>query len=91
MVWGAYAGEHLGPVHTFEAGKITDPIYQQTLDEHLLGVMINTDHLYGAPIFMHDSALVHTSWVAQDFLERNNIPTLEWPTYLPDLNPIEHV
>ena len=33
----------------------------------------------------------HTSMVAQEFIARNRIKVIDWPTYSPDLNPIENV
>jgi len=41
-------------------------------------------------IYMQDNASIHTARVVRQWLEDHTIPTLEWPPYSPDLNPIEH-
>ncbi|XP_062599659.1 protein-methionine sulfoxide oxidase mical3a-like, partial [Saccostrea cucullata] len=38
-----------------------------------------------------DNARTHVARVCQDFLANNNIQTLDWPPYSPDLSPIEHL
>ena len=38
-----------------------------------------------------DNAPIHRATKVQDYLEKNNIQTLEWPPYSPDLNPIENM
>ncbi|KAI1006892.1 hypothetical protein K3495_g1318 [Podosphaera aphanis] len=43
------------------------------------------------PIFQHDNAPAHKSEETRVNLQRRQIPTLRWPPYPPDLNPIEHV
>lgn len=42
-------------------------------------------------LFMQDNAPPHTSRVAQNFLETENVTILPWPACSPDLNPIEHL
>ena len=42
-------------------------------------------------IFQQDNARPHTARVAMEFLNRNNVVTLPWPSRSPDLNPIEHI
>ena len=40
---------------------------------------------------MHDLASCHNSKKTRSFLECKGIPVLEWPSNLPDINPIENV
>jgi hypothetical protein len=40
--------------------------------------------------FIHDNAPIHSAGLIKDWFEDNAIPTMEWPPYSPDLNPIEH-
>ena len=40
---------------------------------------------------MHDLAPCNSSNSTRIFLEYKGIPVLEWPGYLPDMNPIEDV
>lgn len=42
-------------------------------------------------IFMRDGARPHTANVVREFINAINIPTLGWPAYSQDLNPIEHL
>jgi transposase len=42
-------------------------------------------------IFMKDGARIHTAELIKNWLEENNISTLPWPAYSPDLNPIENL
>ena len=42
-------------------------------------------------LFMQDNASIYTSRLARQWFEENGIDVLEWPPYLPDLNPIEHL
>jgi len=42
-------------------------------------------------VLQQDNARPHTARATQHFLQDNNIPTLPWPAYPLDLNPIEHL
>jgi transposase len=40
--------------------------------------------------FMQDNAPIHSARDVKRWFENNGIPTMVWPPYSPDLNPIEH-
>jgi len=40
---------------------------------------------------MHDNARPQTERVTSQFLQRNDIETMQWPAMSPDMNPIEHL
>ena len=40
---------------------------------------------------MHDNDPKHTSGLIKDWLKEKKIQTLPWPSFSPDLNPIEHL
>ena len=42
-------------------------------------------------VFMQDNAPCHKSRKVMDFMEENNIETMEWPPQSPDMNPIENL
>lgn len=42
-------------------------------------------------ILMQDNAPIHASQSTQSWLQRKNIPLLEWPPNSPDLNPLENI
>uniref|UniRef100_A0A0A9WGP9 Transposable element Tc3 transposase n=1 Tax=Lygus hesperus TaxID=30085 RepID=A0A0A9WGP9_LYGHE len=42
-------------------------------------------------IFMQDGARPHTARVVQEYLNQHNIPVLDWPACIPNLNPIEYI
>jgi transposase len=42
-------------------------------------------------IFMQDNDPKHKSEISLKFLEKSVMETLDWPSYSPDLNPIENI
>ena len=42
-------------------------------------------------IYQMDNASIHTSNLVKKWLEMYSVWTLDFPPYLPDLNPIEHL
>ena len=42
-------------------------------------------------ILMHDNARPHVARICQQFLNRNNVNILPWPSLSSDMNPIEHI
>ena len=45
----------------------------------------------GIAILMHDNTMPHVARIGRQFLNRNNVNGLPWPTVSPDMNPIEHI
>jgi transposase len=48
-------------------------------------------HYRRSQLFMQDGAGIHRSRAVQSFLDQHHVNTIDWPAYLPDLNPIEHL
>src|SRR5689334_11212350 len=40
---------------------------------------------------MSDNDPKHTSGLAKEYMQENFMQTLDWPTYSPDLNPMENI
>lgn len=90
MIWGAIFGGDCTDL--FEINR--DPnskrngysrwSYLEALRTNLPQVMIENR------IFMHDNAPIHIAYDVQNWLCDNDINTMDWPPYSPDLNPIKH-
>jgi transposase len=48
-------------------------------------------HYHRSLLFMQDNARIHTARVVHEFMAEHGITTLDWPSYSPDLNPIEYM
>lgn len=88
MVWGGIRLGGRTDLVLLE-GSMTGVMYR---DRILQPIVLSHAESFG-PAFtlMHDNARPHTSRVAMQFLEENNIHVLPWPAQSPDLNPIEHM
>ncbi|GFW96090.1 DDE_3 domain-containing protein [Trichonephila clavipes] len=42
-------------------------------------------------LFMNDNARPHRANIIFECLQSEDIPSMDWPAYSPDFNPIEHV
>ena len=65
-------------------GGYSAAFYIEVLDAMLPGNY--TEDLY----FMQDNAPIHTANKVKQWFEDNGIDASDWPSYSPDLNPIEH-
>ncbi|GFS86091.1 DDE_3 domain-containing protein [Trichonephila clavipes] len=85
MVWGSIAYDSRSTLIVM-CGTLTSQRYVDYILRPHVGPFLNG--LPGA-IFQQDNARPHTARVAQDFLR--HFQTLPWPTYSPDLSPVEHL
>ena len=46
---------------------------------------------HGPAILMHENARPHVARICRQFLNRNNVNVLPWPSVSPNMNPIEHI
>jgi hypothetical protein len=91
MVWAAIWGKNRSDLvrleRDFEAKKQG---YTATSYIALLDKVMPTIWEPGLT-FMHDNAPIHSAKKVTKWLQDNAIPSMEWPPYSPDLNPIEHM
>ncbi len=86
MVWaGVCYGQQI-QVH-FIDGILNAQRYRDEILRPIVVPFIHDHHL----MLQHDNARPHVARICTQFLKAENIPVLAWPTYSPDMSPIEHV
>ena len=86
MVWGGIA-HGIKSQLIIVAGNITAVRYRDEILHPVAVPLVQQRNL----ILQQDNVRPHVAQVCQDFLANNNIATLAWPPYSPDLTPIEHM
>ena len=88
MVWGAISAS--GPVKlVLMKGKYDSKKYVEMIKENLF---FSADSIFPTnSIFQQDNAPIHVSNETLNWLDANEIDTLEWPPQSPDLSPIENI
>lgn len=87
-VWGAISSRGTTPLCIFQE-NLTSQLYTDILEGYLLPT---AEVLYpDGWVFQQDNDPKHRARHSQDWLNRQNVTVLPWPSYSPDLNPIENV
>ena len=89
MVWGCIIYEGTGFFCKID-DTLDSPLYCKILRKELMDTIEYYDLDASTVIYQHDNDPKHTSEVAQETLDDLGIDTMKFPTYSPDLNPIEN-
>ena len=89
MFWGSFSGTQRGPSLFWEKswGSITAEMYSQKI----LPLIANKLQSERSLVFMQDGAPSHTARRTREEMSRYGIQPIVWPSFSPDLNPIESV
>jgi len=92
MFWGCFWQDELGPLVALPKGSIDSVKYGEILEEHVFPFYMAVQGvLEEDPWLMEDNCRVHKSAASTALKDELGIRTLEWPSYSPDLNPIENL
>ena len=85
MFWGCFSAFGLGSLVALE-GNQNQHSYLETLKEYLLPEIIAAQREFGINmVFMQDNAPCRKTNLVLNFLQENNISTLDWPPHLENL------
>ncbi|KAK3510401.1 hypothetical protein QTP70_005894 [Hemibagrus guttatus] len=87
MVWGCFAASGPGRLAVIN-GTMNSAVYQKILKENVRRSVCDLK-LKRTWVLQQDNDPKHTSKSTFEWLKKNKMKTLEWPSQSPDLNPIE--
>ena len=89
MCWGCMLSAGVGKL-AFIDGNMTREMHRRILENNLLD-SVRMLSLGNGWIFQHDNDPKHRAAVVTTWLNGNNTERINWPSFSPDLNPIEHL
>ena len=87
MVWGGIMGRRKTNLIVVQGNLNAQGYINKILQPEAVPFL----QRHGPAILMHDNARPHVARKCRQFLNRNNLNVLPWPTVSPDMNPIEHI
>ena len=89
MCWGFMPSARVGKL-VFIDGNMTGEMYRRILENNLLD-SVKMLSLTNEWIFQHDTDSKHRAAIVTSWLDGNKINHINWRSFSPDLNPIEHL
>ena len=87
--WGCFSSSGVGSL-IFIDGNMMGESYREILENNLLK-SVEKLGMSDDWIFQYDNDLKHRAAIVANWLNRNGVERLYWPSLSPDLNPIEHL
>ena len=89
MIWGCITYNGIGLISVLN-GNMNAQNYLDVLENNLWPIFAR--HFPNQPyIFQDDNAPIHRAHIVNNYMEENNVTTMEWPAQSADLNIIENV
>ncbi|KAI4899494.1 hypothetical protein NFI96_000370 [Prochilodus magdalenae] len=89
ILWGCFSAKGTGRLHRI-VGRMDGAMYREILANNLLP-SVRALKMDRGWVFQHDNDPKHTARATKEWLRRNHLKVLEWPSQSPDLNPIENL
>ena len=87
--WGCFSSSGVDNL-VFIDGNMTGELYRDILQKNLLQ-SVKKLNMAKDWWFQHDNDPKHTARIVTNWLDQKRIQRLEWPSFSPDMNPIEHL
>jgi transposase len=90
MLWGCMTARGVGFMCRID-GRMDAELYTSILDDYVFPTLDYYEMDRDDFVFQQDNDPKHTSRMAQEWFEANEVELLDWPAQSPDINPIEHL